>query len=190
MGGWGWCVCVCVCVRGCAWGEIEESKGWHIPTDSDRMSAPPSFWRNTITASSNWLWKKINNAYNRSIQCEDFVLPAGERGVGSSCFATPITSFIWGVESKFWYYMCIILQVFSSIWYGIKYRIACNHGDISRQIKNAKLTSLSHPTVVGSHVVSVLVRRMWGGSSCFKISNSFSMPSQDRKISLCFTSRM
>ena len=67
--------------------------------------------------------------------CVDII---GEHGANSSCFfPNPDNFFNIRRRTKFLLYdICIILQVFSSIWYAIKYRIDYNHpGDIRRSKK-------------------------------------------------------
>ena len=47
------------------------------------------------------------------------------------------------VESNFG--MGMIVQVFCGTWYGIRYNIVSSDGNISRQMKNVKLTHLPKP---------------------------------------------
>ena len=68
----------------------------------------------------------------------------------------PTESLITSVESSFG--MCMIVRVFSNLWYDVRFIIACKHGDIGRQLEEYDRQTC---TIRGLAPISVLVRHMW-----------------------------
>ena len=80
------------------------------------------------------------------------------------CFSNPSNFSDIRCRVNFFVYACLCMS-FLTHGYCIRYWIVCNHGDISKQMKNeTDGSSLPLGSVV---IASVLVRHMWKGSPCF-----------------------